>query len=120
MDKPNGIALSPDESRLYVTDAAMSELWAFDVMADGSTANKTKLADTSNGPDGFGVDDQGYLYLSTAAGIDVHAPDGTFFGNIPVPEHPTNCAFGGADRRTLFITAQTSLYEVSVNVPGLP
>lgn len=122
MDKPNGIGLSPDETVLYVTDAAQDELWAFDVNADGSIVDgsKTKLADTSSTPDGFAVDDQGYLYLTTAAGIDVHAPDGSLFGNIPVPEQPANCAFGGSDRRTLYITARTGLYEVVVNVPGKP
>lgn len=122
MDKPNGIGLSPDESVLYVTDAAENELWAFDVNADGSIADgsRQKLADTNNTPDGFAVDDQGYLYLTTSEGIDVHAPDGSLFGNIPVPEQPANCAFGGTDRRTLYITARSGVYRVALNVPGLP
>jgi gluconolactonase len=120
MDKPNGIALSPDEASLYVTDAAQNELWRFDIAADGSTSNKTKLADTNATPDGFAVDDQGYLYLTTAAGIDVHSPDGALFGNVPVPLQPANCTFGGADRRRLYITARESVFAVELNVPGLP
>ncbi|MEM1031538.1 MAG: SMP-30/gluconolactonase/LRE family protein [Myxococcota bacterium] len=122
MDKPNGIALSPDETILYVTDAARDELWAFDVTSDGSVAggSKRKLADTNGVPDGFAVDDQGYLYLTTDAGIDVHAPDGSPFGNIPVPQQPANCTFGGSDRRTLYITARSGVYKVRVNVPGRP
>ncbi|MEZ4439834.1 MAG: SMP-30/gluconolactonase/LRE family protein [Polyangiaceae bacterium] len=122
MDKPNGIALSPDETVLYVTDAGSAELWTFAIASDGSVTpgSKAKLADTSPGPDGFAVDDQGYLYLSTAAGIDVHAPDGTLFGNLPVPQQPANCTFGGSDRRTLYITARQGLYAIHLNVPGLP
>lgn len=122
MDKPNGIALSPDQTTLYVTDAAMAELWSFDLNADGSVVDgsKVKLADTNGSADGFAVDDQGYLYLTTTAGIDVHAPDGSLFGNIPVPTQPANCTFGGADRRTLYITARENVYRVTLNVPGLP
>jgi gluconolactonase len=118
--QPNGIALSPDEQTLYVTDSEADELHTFPVNPDGSTGPGQKLLDTANTPDGMAVDDGGNLYLTTVAGIDVLRPDGTAWGTLAVPEKPSNCAFGGADRRTLYITAQSSLYRVTLNIPGKP
>jgi gluconolactonase len=66
------------------------------------------------------VDDAGNLYLTTGAGVEVYADDGTPWGVIDVPEQPANCTFGGADRKTLYITARTGLYHVTLNVPGKP
>lgn len=120
MTAPNGIALSPDEATLYVTDSEEHELHRFSVAADGTTGPREKLADTAPVPDGMAVDDAGNLYLSTSAGIEVRRPDGSLRGTIPVPEQPANCAFGGSDRRTLFITAQTSLYRLAAKIPGKP
>ena len=120
MQRPNGIALSPDQSKLYVTDTQTAELRVFDVAADGAVSNGKKLVTTSPGPDGMGVDDAGNLYITTSAGVDVLRPDGTKWGLIEVAEQPANCAFGGADRKTLYITARTSLYSVVLNVPGKP
>ncbi len=117
--QPNGIALSPDESKLYVSDSEDGNLFVYDVAPDGSTGARTLLIDT--GPsDGMAVDDAGNLYLTTGAGIEVYRADGTPWGVVTVPEQPANCTFGGADRRTLFITARTGLYRVALNVPGLP
>jgi len=65
------------------------------------------------------VDDQGNLFVTTSAGVEVFAPDGKPWGTIQVPEQPSNCAFGGADRKTLFITARTSLYRVSLQGTGM-
>jgi gluconolactonase len=118
--QPNGIALSPDEQILYVTDSDADELHSFPVNADGSTGPGTKMLDTAGTPDGMAVDDGGNLYLTTTAGIDVLRPDGTAWGTIPVNEKPSNCAFGDADRQTLYISAQTSLYKVRLNIPGKP
>jgi gluconolactonase len=118
--QPNGIALSADEQTLYVTDSDADELHTFPVSPDGSTGPGQKLLDTSNSPDGMAVDDAGNLYLSTQAGIDVLRPDGAPWGTITVPEQPANCTFGDADRRTLYITARTSLYRVQLNIPGRP
>lgn len=117
--QPNGIGLSPDESTLYVADSQAGGLVAFPVMADGSAGVGTPLI--PSGPtDGIAVDDAGNLYLTTANGVEVYAADGTSWGTITVPEQPANCAFGGADRKTLFITARTGLYSVDLVVPGLP
>ncbi|NUO51980.1 MAG: SMP-30/gluconolactonase/LRE family protein [Polyangiaceae bacterium] len=117
--QPNGISLSPDETKLYVSDSQDGGLFVYDVAADGSTGARSQLIDIG-GSDGMAVDDAGNLYLTTGAGVEVFRDDGTPWGVIDVPEQPANCTFGGADRKTLFITARTGLYRVTLNVPGLP
>jgi gluconolactonase len=117
--RPNGIALSPDESILYVADTADGMLRAWDVATDGSLSNERVVTADVPGADGMAVDDVGNLFVTTSTGIRVFAPDGTMWGTITVPEQPANCAFGGDDRRTLFITARTSLYRVDLAAPGL-
>ncbi len=117
--QPNGIALSPDETKLYVSDSEDGGLFVYDVAADGSTGERTLLID-ADPSDGMAVDDAGNLYLTTGAGVEAYAADGTPWGTITVGEQPANCTFGGADRRTLYITARTGLYRVDLNVPGLP
>jgi gluconolactonase len=118
--RPNGIALSPDQGRLYVADTADGMLRAWEVGSDGSLSGETVITGDVPGADGMAVDDVGNLFVTTSAGIRVFAPDGTAWGTIAVPEQPANCAFGGADRRTLFITARTGLYRVDLAGPGLP
>jgi len=118
--RPNGIALAPDESRLYVADTADGMLRAWDVAGDGSLSGETVVTADVPGADGMAVDDVGNLFVTTSTGIRIFAPDGTSWGTITVPEQPANCAFGGADRRTLYITARTSLYRVELAAPGLP
>jgi gluconolactonase len=119
MQRPNGVALSPDGNTLYVDDTQTGELRAYPLGPDGSAGAAQKLATTSANPDGMTVDDLGNIYVSDAAGIEVFRPDGTLIGAIAVPEKPTNCAFGGDDRLTLYVTAQKSLYRVKMVVPGL-
>ena len=120
MTAPNGVALSPDETVLYVADSEDDYVRRFDVASDGTADNPQKLMDTSNTPDGMAVDVAGHLYVTTQAGVEVYRPDGSLHGTITVPEQPANCTFGGADGKTLYITARTSLYRVALNLPGLP
>lgn len=120
MTAPNGIALSPDETVLYVTDSEDDYVRRWDVAPDGTPSNPQKLMDTANGPDGMAVDVAGHLYVTTQKGVEVYLPDGSLHDTISVPEQPANCTFGGADKRTLYITARTSLYRVELNLPGLP
>ena len=122
-ERPNGLAFSPDESILYVDDSYHRHVRAFDVDADGTLANSRVIADMDHpqpgSPDGMKVDVQGHLYVTGATGVWVFEPDGTRLGVIVTPERPANCAWGDADQRSLYITAQTSLYRVRVKVAGL-
>jgi gluconolactonase len=118
--RPNGIALSPDERTLYVADEPAARVYQYPVAGDGTVGARADFAATANSPDGMAVDDAGNVYVATQAGVEVRRPDGTLRGTVPVPEQPANCTFGGADRRTLYITARKGLYQVRLNVPGLP
>ncbi len=120
MFRPNGIALSPSEQVLYVTDSEQDFLRRYDVGSDGVPSGAKKFVDTSPSPDGLAVNQQGDLFVSTQAGVEVYKADGTKLGTIPVAEQPSNCTFGGADGKTLYVTARKSLYRVALNVPGLP
>jgi gluconolactonase len=123
-ERPNGLAFSPDERILYVDDSARRHVRAFDVQPDGRLTNSRVLCDMDHpqpgSPDGMKVDSEGHLFVTGATGVWVFEPDGTHLGVIVTPERPANCAWGDADRRTLYITARTSLYRVRSTVPGLP
>jgi gluconolactonase len=119
MKKPNGIALSPDEKTLYVTDESAGFIRAYDVATDGSTSNARKFVEASH-PDGIAVDDDGNLYVAALTGVIVFQPDGSSWGTVTVPHQPANVAFGGAARKTLFITALDTLYQLEVGIPGPP
>lgn len=126
MDQPNGIAFSPDETVLYVSDTSAARdpagnhhIVAFDVIDGRSLANPRVFYVAEPGlADGFRVDEHGNVFTSAADGIHVVDADGTLLGRIPVPEVASNCAFGGEDGKRLFITASTSLYAIDVAVRG--
>ena len=120
---PNGIAFSPDESRLYVADSSSAEWMVYDVAADGTLGEGTLLldaseSDESGGADGLKVDEQGNLWATGPGGVWVISPDGTHLGTIKPTEVPANVAFGDADRRTLYMTARTGLYRIRLSVAG--
>jgi gluconolactonase len=123
-ERPNGLAFSPDESLLYVDDSPRRHVCAFDVRPDGTLINSRVIADMDHpqpgSPDGMKIDDEGHLYVAGATGVWVFEPDGTHLGVIVTPERPANCAWGDADRKSLYITARTSIYRIRVKVPGLP
>lgn len=122
-DRPNGLAFSPDESILYIADSPRRHVRAFDVLPDGSLTNSRVFADMDHpqpgSPDGMKVDEEGHLYVAGATGVWVFEPDGAHLGVIVTPERPANCAWGDPDRKSLYITARTSLYRIRVKVPGL-
>jgi gluconolactonase len=117
LGKPNGIALSPDERTLYVGSSG-SEIWKYQVAADGSTSGRTKFAEPGSS-DGMAVDCAGNLYVTSGV-VEVFAPSGERLGEITLAGEPSNAAFGGADRKTLYITAGPRLYSIALNVPGFP
>jgi len=120
MAEPNGIALSPAEDTLYVDDSQNNAVWRFPVDPGGAPGQGKKWISTSMTPDGMAMDDGGNLYVATQKGVEVYKSDGTKWGTIAVPQQPSNCAFGGASRTTLYITAQKSLYQVALTIPGKP
>ena len=101
----NGVILSKDEKTLYVTNG--TTLAAFDVQRDGSLTNQREFVKfTAGGGDGAAIDSQGRLYVTTGAGVEVIAPDGKHLGVIPTPRGVISCAFGGNDKKTLFVLAR--------------
>ncbi|HTF80643.1 MAG TPA: SMP-30/gluconolactonase/LRE family protein, partial [Cytophagales bacterium] len=115
LKKPNGIVFSPDESKLYVSDTEERRVYVWDVLEDATLANRKEFAYMSprGNADGMTVDEEGNLYCTGPIGIWIYAADGTILDTIPIPGQVTNCAFGGEDGKTLFVTAGSSLYKVS-------
>jgi len=104
----NGVTLSPDEKVLYVTNG--TTLAAFDVKPDGSLTNQREHAKfTAGGGDGSTIDAKGNVYATTGAGVEVISPDGKTLGVIPTPRGVITCAFGGKDKKTLFILARGAM-----------
>jgi len=119
-DKPNGIAFSPDGKRLYVADSGKPRhIRVFDVEPDGGLSNSRVFCTIVQGvPDGIRCDVDGRVWSSAGDGVNIFDTAGKLLGTIPVPESPANLCFGGADGKTLFITARTSLYAIEVLVKG--
>ena len=114
----NGVVLSADEKTLYVTNG--QTVAAFDVHSDGSLTNQrefTKL--TGGGGDGSTIDAQGRLYVTTNAGVEVIAKDGKNLGVIPTPRGVITCAFGGKDKKTLFILARGGTSSTGAEVANV-
>ena len=119
---PNGIAFSPDEKTLYVSDVNPKRAaWlAYDVEPDGTVTNARVFFDATRwrndpffGPDGFKVDQNGNLFGARRGGISVIAPDGTHLGDIETGQPTSNVAWG-EDGHTLFITGGSSVYRLRV------
>ncbi|PZD73254.1 Gluconolactonase [Acaryochloris thomasi RCC1774] len=122
MERPNGLAFSPDEKILYVSDTSQVNypqghhyVRAYDLVDEKQVANGRLFSAIEPGqPDGLKVDPQGNLFITSADSIQVYAPDGTCLGKILVPEVCANLTFGGQDGRRLFITAGRSLYTIDL------
>ncbi|MBR8828606.1 MAG: SMP-30/gluconolactonase/LRE family protein [Gomphosphaeria aponina SAG 52.96 = DSM 107014] len=123
--RPNGIAFSPDETKLYVNDSEAGHIRVFNVKAEGILAGGeifAELKDSSQEgvPDGMKVDQEGNIYSTGPGGVWVFSPTGELLGIIEVPEAPANLAWGDGDYQTLYITARNSLYRIRLNIPGVP
>jgi gluconolactonase len=122
--RPNGIALSPDESILYVNDTKKQEIIAFSIGAGGTTQRTGVFAkvDSSYGPgvvDGMKVDIEGNVYVTGPGGMWAFSPDGSPLAVLYIPEKVGNFCFGGKDSKTLYITASTSVYTLEAGIPGI-
>ena len=116
MVRPNGLIGTRDGRLLYVADHGDSKTFVYTVNEDGTLSGKKLFA--SEGSDGMTIDNRGNIYLTTRV-VAVYNPEGEKIEEIKVPEGPANLTFGGADRRTLFITARTSLYSIPMAVRGI-
>lgn len=140
IEKPNGIVISPDDKILYLIEAHPDlnharMIRAYDLQPDGSVTNMRVFHDFYPGRsgDGMTIDTEGNLYvaaglhnargtsetLDTRCGIHVFSPDGQLKEFVPIPEDTlTNCAFGGPDRKTLYVTAGKTLYQIRFDIEG--
>ena len=124
--KPNGIAFSPDESRLYIADTGASHMPGgprhirrFSVSGDGTLSGGEVFAECPNGLfDGFRVDRDGRVWTSAGDGVHCLEADGTLVGKIKIPELVANVTFGGPRRNRLFICGTTSLYSAYLTING--
>jgi gluconolactonase len=125
--KPNGIILSPDMKTLYLAESHPKGdrlLLAYPLKPDGTVGPKKVLHDLGKdrGIDGMCIDVKGNLYATAGqgktGGVYIFTPEGKEIGFIPVPETPTNCVFGGRDRKTLYVTAGRSLYRIPLTIEG--
>jgi len=133
--RPNGLVLSPDEKTLYVHNKDGVYMLAFDVAANGTISNRRNFAryksvripghkdpswDEDNGADGMAVDSEGRVYAATNSGVEVFSARGELLGVMPVQwgaendniRKPQNLAFGGPDRKTLYIVGAGTIYKV--------
>jgi gluconolactonase len=118
-DRPNGLAFSADERKLYISDSARRHLRVFTVNSDLTLAGGTVLATCGTGTfDGVRVDSGGRIWAAAGDGLHCIDPGGALLGKLRVPETVANFTFGGPKRNRLFICATSSLYSVMVNVTG--
>lgn len=122
--KPNGLAFSPDEKRLYVVDSGRTHvpngprhIRVFDVGPGWALTGGDVFADKGN-YDGLRLDEDGRIWTSATEAVHCYEPDGTLIGEILIGEPVSNVCFGGAKRNRLFITATTSVYAVMLGVNG--
>jgi gluconolactonase len=120
-ERPNGLAFSPDERRLYIADSRAGHIRLFEVGDDGALSGGEILASSTAGVfDGFRLDVDGRIWAGAGDGVHCIEPDGTLIGKILLPETVANVVFGGRRRTTLFICATTSVYSLMLPVRGAP
>lgn len=122
-DKPNGICFSPDEKYLYVNESAQRKIYVWDVVNDSLLTNKRLFYTiTTNGyADGMKTDSAGNLYCAGPTGVWIISPEGTYLAKIATSLNPSNCTWGDADRKTLYITAgygQGAVYRIRLTTPS--
>jgi gluconolactonase len=123
---PNGIAFSPDEKYLYVTnwDEKRKIIMRYEVRRDATLANGELFFDMTAAPgedalDGIKVDRKGNLYASGPGGLWILSPEGKHLGTIVSPKHPHNMAWGDTDGKTLYLCARSGLYRMRLNIEGI-
>jgi gluconolactonase len=125
LNRPNGVAFSPDEKYLYVNNTEKNaKIWKrYSVDKDGRVLGSSIFFDATameepGMPDGFKIDKKGNMYAAGPGGMLILSPEGKLLGVVKIPEIMSNCAFGDADGKTLYITARTGLYKIRTLIPG--
>ena len=122
--QPNGLCLSRDGRRLFVNDSWAGTIRVFEIAGDGTLTGGAvwaTISGTGEGvPDGMKTDLSGRIFCNGPGGVHVFSPEAVHLGVIATPEKSTNFCFGGPDRRTLFITACTSVYAIDTLTEGAP
>ena len=126
LPRPNGIAFSPDEKYLYVNNSEPKMIWMrYRVQQDGTLTEPKLLYDATadkrpGNPDGMKVDEEGNIYRAGPGGVWIFSPNGKPLATILIAERVANVAWGGPDRRTLYIAASSSIYRVRLKIAGAP
>ena len=115
--QPNGIIGTPDGKTLYVADIGANRTYVYDIEKDGALKNRKQFC--AQGSDGMTIDADGNVYFTLGRAVSIYDKTGKKLPQIDVPEGTTNVCFGGKDMKTLFITAGTSLYSISMKVKGV-
>ncbi|MBV9533354.1 MAG: isochorismatase family protein [Bradyrhizobium sp.] len=121
-DQPNGLCFSPDERQLYVNDTTQALIRVFDVAADGLLFNPKVFASgirselEAGVPDGMKCDQRGNIWVTAPGGVWVYSQEGDLLGKLRLPELVANLTWGGADFRTLYLTATHSVYAIPTRV----
>jgi sugar lactone lactonase YvrE len=123
--RPNGLTLTRDGKTLIVNDTLGPTVYSYEVQGDGSVKNKRAFAQLrdipegkESGADGMALDREDRVYITTLTGVQVFDAAGKYLGTIKVPRQPANAAFGGPDKRVLYITAREGLYRVNTLAQG--
>jgi gluconolactonase len=116
LQRPNGIAFSPDETKLYVGDSESRTIYVWDILDDTLITDKQIFAymNAVGYTDGMKVDEDGHLFAAGPFGVWVYASDGTVLDTILVPGQTTNCNWGDSDRKTLYITSGPAVYRIRI------
>ena len=124
--RPNGLTITADGKTLIVDDTLGLIVFAYDIQADGTVANKRTFAELRDIPpgqesvaDGLALDREGRVYITTVKGVQVFDREGQYLGTIAVARQPANVAFAGPDKRTLYITAREGLYQLATLARGV-
>lgn len=121
---PNGLMLSPDETKLYVSEYKLQRIHVYELDPAGGVAAEGRLFATVEEPsdygcDGMTVDDRGNLYCAGPHAVRIWNPAGELIDTIPVPESPTNCAFAGKGSHVLYITGRESVFRIRMKTAGV-
>jgi len=115
LNKPNGITFSVDEKHLYTSDSSTANVYRWPVLKNRTLGKRETFVELpERGIDGIKFDWQGNLWAAAKTHVYLVSPDGEVFAKIPMPIKPTAIAFGGADRRTPYITTRQAVFRLTL------